>query len=377
MSVQYRPSSRLALLCLAGLLTSIVTGFSEVRAADDLGNAPSLRPTSPASPGLTVPDVLLPGVVVPGLVPGVVVPRVKLPDGRIVPGVVNPEGKVAPSVTGPDGVVLPGVLDAEGKVVPDPAALEGRVKPDPDKQGLTPGEKLVPEKQPTEQAVPVTPVVPTVQPTIVVPEKVTPSVQPVQPTQPMSPADFLVREKDIDPQTPPVKEPVVEPAPVKQPEAAKKPVQKPDKEPEKEPVKEPKPKVEPKPDSKAKGQPLKVPDDAKTTRDVSFLEGCWKGTRPEYSTKRIITERFCFDDKGVGKRTILDPNHAGTCTSSTRALINENGVLKMRSGDGYCTSGSRWSKSEMTCQGEGNSTPCTWVFGPSDSQSYSIRFVRD
>jgi hypothetical protein len=127
-----------------------------------------------------------------------------------------------------------------------------------------------------------------------------------------------------------------------------------------------------------KGDALKIPPDAGKTKDLSFLEGCWRGTRPEYGTKRIVTERFCFGKNGTGKRFIEDPKVAGTCVGATRAVINSGGVLRMMSDRMYCApSGKRWEGSEMTCQGEGSQTPCTWVFSPKDKQSYRITFVRE
>ncbi|MDR0816346.1 MAG: hypothetical protein LBN28_02995 [Desulfovibrio sp.] len=128
------------------------------------------------------------------------------------------------------------------------------------------------------------------------------------------------------------------------------------------------------------GDPLKIPEDAAKTGKLDFLEGCWRGTRPEYGTKRIVTERFCFNANGVGKRFILDPQFAGECVGATRAVINSGGVLRMRSDKMYCTpSGSIWGGSEMTCRGEGNRTPCSWVFTDikNTRQAYTINFVRE
>lgn len=129
-----------------------------------------------------------------------------------------------------------------------------------------------------------------------------------------------------------------------------------------------------------KGQPLRIPEGAKEKGDVSFLNGCWVGERPEYHTKRMVRERFCFDENGVGKRFISDPAYAGECVGATRALLNRNGVLHMRSDRMYCTKSKKpWGAAEMTCQGEGEHTPCTWIFRDAGGgrQSYSIRFVRE
>lgn len=129
-----------------------------------------------------------------------------------------------------------------------------------------------------------------------------------------------------------------------------------------------------------KGQPLRIPEGAKEKGDVSFLKGCWVGVRPEYHTKRMVREKFCFDENGAGKRFLSDPAYAGECVGATRALLNRNGVLHMRSDRMYCTNiKDLWGAAEMTCQGEGEHTPCTWIFRDAGGgrQSYTIRFVRE
>jgi hypothetical protein len=128
-----------------------------------------------------------------------------------------------------------------------------------------------------------------------------------------------------------------------------------------------------------KGEPLKIPEEAAKSGKLDFLEGCWVGTRPEYGTKRIVKERFCFDKNGVGKRYIYDPKYAGECVGATKALINSGGVLRMNSDKMFCTSGDIWGASEMTCRGEGAQTPCAWIFRDLKNarQSYKIQFVRE
>lgn len=145
-------------------------------------------------------------------------------------------------------------------------------------------------------------------------------------------------------------------------------------------TKTPAPKEAKKETPPAKGQPLRIPEGAREKGDVSFLNGCWVGVRPEYHTKRMVREKFCFDENGVGKRFLSDPAYAGECVGATRALLNRNGVLHMRSDRMYCTNiKDLWGAAEMTCQGEGDQTPCTWIFRDAGGgrQSYKIRFVRE
>lgn len=201
--------------------------------------------------------------------------------------------------------------------------------------------------------------------------KATQPVVNVTAPKPISVADFLVKtpEKKSEPvKTEPVKKEPPKPEPVKSaPQKSEK--AKPE---EKKP--EPQKTASQKPTS---GQAMKIPADAAKTGDVSFLEGCWRGYRPEYNSKRMVTERFCFDASGIGKRTIVDPTYAGTCYGATRALMNKNGVLHMKSQQAVCTNGEIWGASELICKGEGNETPCYWDFEARGSQSYKISFVRE
>lgn len=177
----------------------------------------------------------------------------------------------------------------------------------------------------------------------------------------LSPADFLPK---IDAGTAPA-----------QAEPPRQKKAKPSERPEKKIAAKPEPRKTP-----VKGDPLQIPQEAQKTGKVDFMEGCWVGRRPEYHTKRMITERFCFDAKGVGKRMISDPTHAGQCVGAAKATMLPGGVLRILSERGRCTSGKKWGQADMTCRGEGRNTPCSWVFRDVNSgahQAYTITFVRD
>lgn len=129
----------------------------------------------------------------------------------------------------------------------------------------------------------------------------------------------------------------------------------------------------------AVGDPLRIPPEAAKSGDLSFLEGCWEGTRPEYFSKRTIRECFCFDSGGrSGKRRIRDPEGKRRCTGATRAEMNAGGVLRVYSEGAYCDDGERWGAAEMTCRGSGQGTPCSWIFTDARGgrQAYQIPFLR-
>ena len=137
---------------------------------------------------------------------------------------------------------------------------------------------------------------------------------------------------------------------------------------------------QPKPES---GDSLRIPPDAAQTGDLSFLEGCWRGTRPEYKTKRIITERFCFGKNGNGKRFIDDPATTQKCTGSAKGSFDAQGRLIVTSERASCTDAKgrsrAWGQAYMVCQGEGNATPYFWRFPDArgGTQNYRIPLVRE
>lgn len=126
------------------------------------------------------------------------------------------------------------------------------------------------------------------------------------------------------------------------------------------------------------GEALRIPPEAAKTGNLSFLEGCWQGTRPEYYSKRIIKECFCFGENGgSGKRRIFD-GPKRMCIGASSAHLSANGVLSVTSNGAACNDGERWGSAEMVCRNSGPRTPCSWVFTDANNgrQSYEIPFVR-
>lgn len=137
-----------------------------------------------------------------------------------------------------------------------------------------------------------------------------------------------------------------------------------------------KPKAEARP---APGQPMRIPESALKTGNLDFLEGCWEGTRPEYTSKRTIKECFCFGKGGkTGKRRIYDRTYGRTCVGATRAKLSKNGVLSVTSASMPCSDGEKWGAAEMVCRNSGPRTPCSWVFTDAGNgkQAYEIPFLR-
>lgn len=367
-------------LCLALLLALCLGEAAAAFAADTLTNI--------RRPGATAPQ-LSPRVLVPGTV-------VRLPDGRqtrileVRPdGIVTdlgvtltPEGTVqgaseAAPVTVVEEAVTPTTPEVpatpEAAVVTPETALPDTAQPAPEPQKEETAQApetpkvAVPEAQTPEQAVPATPVTPAT-PAVPPASEDAPHQLTIVELLPMTPA----REEAKKDNPPKAEEKKAEP--VKEEKVEKPRAEKPKAEKPKEPAKPKESKKKP-----AVGEELRIPPEAVATGNLDFLEGCWQGTRPEYYSKRIIKECFCFGaGGGAGKRRVIDSIGGRMCIGSSKAKLSKEGVLSVTSSGAACTDGERWGQAEMVCKGTGQHAPCTWVFKDAQGgrQSYEIPFVR-
>ena len=361
-------------LRLAVLLALCLSGPGAVLAADTLTNI---------RPGATAPQ-LSPRTLVPGTV-------VRLPDGRQTRIVeVRPDGIVTDlGVTLTPGGTVQGAAETEPVTVVEEAVtpvVPENMAPAAEAPAVTP-ETALPG---TQQAAPEAQQSEATQaqgtPFVAVPESPAPDAS--QQAPPASPegAPHQLTIVELLPMTPAPEQPKAEKTPARE-EAAKTPAPKAE-EKKAAPPKQEKPKAE-KPKEKAKpqeskkkaavGEELRIPPEAVATGNLDFLEGCWQGTRPEYYSKRMIKECFCFDvNGGAGKRRVIDSIGGRMCIGSSKAKLSKEGVLSVTSSGAACTDGERWGQAEMVCKGTGQRAPCTWVFKDAQGgrQSYEIPFVR-
>lgn len=364
------------LLRLAVFLVLCFAQAGEGLCADTLTNIP--RPAAPAAQGLR--ELLVPGALV------------RLPDGRqtriieVLPegirtelGVtLTPEGVVEGAAeTAPVTVLEPAPATPETARATTPQTPESQkdvpqaVRPEPAQTPQAPAPKnperaealapTVPQGAGTQQIVPAVPAE-------------TPHQLTIVELLPMTPAP----EQRKAEKTPAKEEPKAAPAPT--PEKKKAAPAK-EAKPRETPAKAPKSREPAKLKAKkpAIGEELRIPPEAVSTGNLDFLEGCWQGTRPEYYSKRIIKECFCFDaNGGAGKRRVIDSLGGRMCIGSSRAKLSKDGVLSVTSSGAACTDGERWGQAEMVCRGTGQRAPCTWVFKDAQGgrQSYEIPFVR-
>lgn len=363
------------LLRLTVLLVLCLAQAGDGLCADTLTNIP--RGAAPAAQGLR--ELLVPGALV------------RLPDGRRTRIIeVLPEGirtELGVTLT-PDGVVE-GAAETAPVTVLEPAAPPAAPAPETTQATTpqTPGpQKDIPQTvRPETAQAPATPAPQSPEraevPVPAVPQgagtqQAAPTVPGETPRQltivellPMTPAP----EQRKAEKAPAREEPKPEPAPEKKKAAPAKESK----------AKAPKPKEPAKPKAGTKkpaiGEELRIPPEAVNTGNLDFLEGCWQGTRPEYYSKRIIKECFCFGaNGGAGKRRVIDSLGGRMCIGSSKAKLSKDGVLSVTSSGAACTDGERWGQAEMVCRGTGQRAPCTWVFKDAQGgrQSYEIPFVR-
>lgn len=370
-------------LCLAVFLAFLVTNPGAGFAADALTNIG--RQPAPA-----MQRALVPGTVV------------RLPDGRqtriieVLPDSVRtdlgvtltPEGTVQGA---PESAPVTVVEEAPGLAAPE-TTLPGPESPIAVPETAAPGiplTPLTPEQQKAEV------------PEIVMPgaQATPPQTAPVTPATPVTPvvpgapgaseaAPHPLTIVELLPMTPAPeqsKKDEVKEKPAPKPEERKAPAR--EEKPKAEKPKQDKPKEQPKQPAKPResakkpaiGEELRIPPEAAATGNLDFLEGCWQGTRPEYYSKRIIKECFCFGAHGsAGKRRVIDSIGGRMCIGSSKAKLSKEGVLSVTSSGAACTDGERWGQAEMVCKGTGQHAPCTWVFKDASGgrQSYEIPFVR-
>ena len=204
----------------------------------------------------------------------------------------------------------------------------------------------VPEVQPVPVPVPV---VPEVVPVPVVPEVVpVPEVPPVVPQGPLAQLDDM-------PLPPPL--PVPEDTPPVEPKQTPTPETKPEKKPEK-----------PTPPKQKLGEKMVIPDDAKKSKNLSFLEGCWLAD----TGKGIVNEatglpnaiKFCFDKNGKGVNYVQEHNAQhklmNECSGGANAVMSDDGVLLIDNGGSVvCPDGTRYLAERVQCKDQGGVAICT------------------
>lgn len=358
-------------LMLAGLLAPLPCQAAE----DALSNIESPSLPSTLSPGAVI---LLPDG-------GQSVILSALPNGDLLTDlglVISPEGLVR------DGEFKGRTVRLDPELLP-PASPDVAVLPRTKKPGGVTPAKTTPPRQPSPapEMVQEKPRIQTELPkTVNPPKKLSPEEEKALTLAQMLPLTRIEEEKKGAAPKPQEKANVQKPGPA---EEKKKTQKAPAKEPEgrqaqKAPAKEPEPgkaqkaEARPKAAKQKTGEPLRIPPEAVKTGNLSFLEGCWQGTRPEYFSKRIIKECFCFGaNGGSGKRRIFD-GPKRMCIGASKAHLSSNGVLSVTSNGAACNDGERWGSAEMICRNSGPRTPCSWVFTDANNgrQSYEIPFVR-
>ncbi|MDR2350418.1 MAG: hypothetical protein LBF41_07360 [Deltaproteobacteria bacterium] len=107
-----------------------------------------------------------------------------------------------------------------------------------------------------------------------------------------------------------------------------------------------------------------IPEDAKTTGDVSWLSGCWNYDTKLYNlrTKAPLTHTYCFDDKGNADVRVRELDERGnvtdTCLSKAQARILDGNLVIRELGIPICEEGGAYRSSTITCVPGDSRTEC-------------------
>ena len=224
-----------------------------------------------------------------------------------------------------------------------------RVSPKAEPPKLAEGPKL---QEPPAQKPPV--------PEPAVPEPPAKEPEPPAEVEPPSPEEFLPTTP-VEPEKPAV--------PREEPKPEKKPQEKP----------KPEPKPEPKPQKQAKGEEMRIPDDARKNNDVSFLEGCWNsetGLRSD-RTREPIGVQYCFDANGSGTRTITKQQSNDRCVGPVRAKFDSSGRLRIDSDGAPCGKGGGFVPEQVDCSSAGGKADCSGAVRGDPQRKWKARFRRN
>jgi hypothetical protein len=136
-----------------------------------------------------------------------------------------------------------------------------------------------------------------------------------------------------------------------------------------------KPKAKP----QARGEDLRIPDDAKKNKDLSFLEGCWNsetGLRSE-RTNEPIDVQYCFDAKGRGTRTITTHESRDRCIGSVQAQFDSSGKLIIDADGSPCNKGGGFVPQHVECSSNSGKADCDGRERGRSRLKWKARFRRD
>jgi hypothetical protein len=103
---------------------------------------------------------------------------------------------------------------------------------------------------------------------------------------------------------------------------------------------------------------LMIPEQARESNDMSFLQGCWLSATNIYNEDgEPVLAEYCFDQNGRGQRNVRQAE-LRDCSGPLRARFESNGRLFIESEAAACNDGSAYVPQRVECSGSGDSTQC-------------------
>jgi hypothetical protein len=110
---------------------------------------------------------------------------------------------------------------------------------------------------------------------------------------------------------------------------------------------------------------VEIPESARQTGDVSWLQGCWNSRSNLYNlrTGEPVQYEYCFDGNGQGRFAIqvqdAQGNDVDNCVGTARARIVDGRLVIQEDGRPVCEEGGTYYSSTITCTPGDERTECS------------------
>lgn len=137
-------------------------------------------------------------------------------------------------------------------------------------------------------------------------------------------------------------------------------------------------KTPPAPRKQARGEDMRIPEEARDKNDLSFLEGCWDSETDlrNERTNEPLDVKYCFDASGRGSRTILQKHSRDRCVGSVRARFDASGTLRIDSDSAACGDGGGFVPQQVQCRSSGGKADCFGTERGRLNRKWKARFRR-
>jgi hypothetical protein len=109
---------------------------------------------------------------------------------------------------------------------------------------------------------------------------------------------------------------------------------------------------------------VSIPESARESGDVSWLNGCWSSRSNLYNsrTRSPLGYEYCFDGKGEGRVSIdvkdAEGNKVDHCTGTAHARMEDGRLVVEEDGRPVCEEGGAYYATTIVCTPGDDRTEC-------------------